>query len=110
MKICNRCRAAQNHLSDLAFVESPEGDLCQKCFDAHYAKAAPAPSKGEPLVVIVCPDCRGQHHAQHGKPCKACAGYGAVRIAANALAVYRPGRKSDLSAPQLLMEEGKSEE
>ena len=105
MRVCNRCKAAENPLSNLTFVDSPEGDLCKKCFDAHYTKAAPPPSGGaESLVVIICPDCRGKHHALHGKPCGACAGYGYVRIQANALAVYRMGSASESPQPQVLME------
>jgi len=92
-RICGRCRAAENPNSKLKFVESPEGALCEGCFSRHYNVPDPGFSgPSDDLVVITCPDCRGRHHAPSGFPCQACAGYGAVRIAKNALVVYKPGK------------------
>jgi hypothetical protein len=93
MRICNRCRSAENPLGALSFQDSPEGPLCDPCYAKLYAAIAPTedPAASQPnFTVITCPVCRGKHHASHGLPCTTCVGYGAVKIPTNALAIYSP--------------------
>jgi len=101
MRLCGRCRAAENPQGKKVFYDSPEGVLCSDCYKRLYLKISADASAGEgAYVVIPCPDCRGQHHAVHGNPCPACTGYGAVRIAKNALSVYGLS-----STPRILVED-----
>lgn len=97
MRLCNRCKKAENPLGKLTFVDSPEGTLCSGCYERFYAgfSTPAADALGSELVVIICPECRGKHHAPKGKECSTCKGYGAVRIASKHLAKYIPGDNND---------------
>lgn len=91
MRICQSCRAAENPRGNLQFVGSPEGVLCSNCYSRKYAQlVTKEPSAADALVIVTCPDCRGNHPGRHGNPCEACCGYGVVRIAPNAIPVYKP--------------------
>lgn len=101
MRVCNRCRKAENPKGELRFTDSPEGVLCHECYKKYYEISRAFNEElgivpTEELVVIVCPTCRGKHHAMHGNVCESCCGYGSVRIPANALPVYRPGKHKQL--------------
>lgn len=97
MRLCNRCKKADNPLGNLTFVNSPEGVLCENCYSRFYPgiQEPAADATSEDLAVIVCPECRGKHHAPKGKECSACKGYGAVRIATMHLSKYTPGELNE---------------
>jgi len=118
MRMCNKCSQAENPLGRLRFKKSRvDGKVyCENCGpmehsldlpgDAEVLPPRPAlsspslrPSAG--YVVVDCPDCAGGVHRPRVKPCKGCAGYGAVRIDVAALNVYRP---SPIKTPEVLTE------
>jgi hypothetical protein len=112
-RTCTKCMAADNPLSRLRFQKSRvDGKLyCENCLpDRAGAELASAPSAPDfrpsaGLVVVNCPDCAGGMHRPHQKPCTTCAGYGAVRMEASMLNVYRPKAVSPSTEPVILMEE-----
>lgn len=116
MRTCNKCGMAENPLGRLRFKKSRVDGLiyCENCepvehsFDNEEREdlrgSAPSlphlkPSAG--YVVVDCPDCAGGVHRPKIKPCRGCAGYGAVRIEAAMLNVYRPSKTEVL---QVLIE------
>ena len=68
---------------------------------AHPAHVLPQHKPSAGYVVVACPDCAGGVHRPRVKPCGGCAGYGAVRITANMLNVYR---LKPTPAPEILTE------
>ena len=118
MRTCNKCSQAENPLGRLRFKKSRvDGKIyCENCGPAEHSFDLPVdaevlpnhpvlsspslqPSAG--YVVTACPDCAGGVHRPRVKPCGGCAGYGAVRIQASMLNVYRP---SPIKEPQVLTE------
>ena len=92
MRICGQCKAAENPHGKLRFLESPTGVLCANCFAGTFGEPPSSFPKGnisglDQFVVIKCPDCRGAG-SKSGRACAACARYGYVRVAKNALPVY----------------------
>ncbi len=89
MRLCGRCKAAENPLSNLRFADSIEGALCEKCYSRFYGGPEirlPGDISGlNQYAVIKCPNCRG-----NSRECKSCVGYGVVRIAHNAIPVFNP--------------------
>jgi hypothetical protein len=116
-RTCVKCKKAENPLGRLRFKKSRlDGKVyCENCDPVgqdvtvepvvHAPPASSSSSKPRPpsagLVVVNCPDCAGGVHRPHSKPCQGCAGYGAVRIEAAMLNVYRP---KPIPAPELLTE------
>jgi hypothetical protein len=109
-RTCVKCNAAENPLSRLRFKKSRvDGKIyCENCSNETVGESADQPTLSAPslkpsagYVVVACPDCAGGTHRPHQKPCQACAGYGAVRIEANMLNVYRPRA---ISPPEVLTE------
>ena len=106
MRVCVKCQAAENPIGRLRFKKFLDGKVyCENCIPANVEELDPTPPKRSPspmetsagsLVVIPCPDCRGAPAAT--PHCKACAGYGSVRIPPNFLPVYRP--KQDTPEPE----------
>jgi hypothetical protein len=115
-RLCVKCKAAENPLGRLRFKKSRvDGQVyCENCSPMTesidtadepevtpvFAPPVRKPSAG--YVVIDCPDCAGGSHRPHQKPCSGCAGYGAVRIEAAMLNVYRP---KPVKAPEILVED-----
>lgn len=122
MRLCEMCRRAENPLGRLKFKKHLDGNVyCEGCAPVNVEEmlpTSPAPlsasteasagssSTSKSMVVIPCPDCFGQGRATRNpthanlNKCKACAGYGQVRIPTNFLNVYRP----NVSGPQTLTE------
>jgi len=91
VKLCNRCKAADNPLGNLQFVKSPEGCLCVPCNARIYASKNSTPfplSAASDLTVIRCPDCLGNSPGPHGTKCLACNGYGVVKVAMSDIKFY----------------------
>jgi len=124
MRPCNKCESAENPLGRLRFSKSRvDGKIyCENCAPVVHSLgvessreteelstlqpslSAPSSSMRPPsagLVVVECPDCAGGVHRPRVKPCQGCSGYGAVRIEAAMLNVYRPAK---IKAPQILNE------
>jgi hypothetical protein len=125
MRTCNTCGSAENPLGRLRFKKSRvDGETyCENCAPLTHSlddqprsrvpeelstlqSSRPAPSSpmrppSAGLVVVACPDCAGGVHRPRVKPCQGCAGYGAVRIEAAMLNVYRP---APIKAPSVLTE------
>jgi hypothetical protein len=122
MRTCNKCGAAENPLGKLRFKKHVDRAIyCENCLPGLdltqpilppsrvEEEGGPAYVVQEPAsdyTVIVCPTCRGLHPGAHGKTCPTCVGYGAVRIRASVLPIYRePAEKSEQApAPQILTE------
>lgn len=116
MRTCEKCSRAENPLSRLRFKKSrmdgkvycenclpsevPDLDVPEKEPTGSFSPPTRKPSAG--YVVVDCPDCAGGVHRPRQKPCRGCAGYGAVRIEASMLNVYRP---SPIKAPEILTED-----
>ena len=107
--VCRGCGAAKNPRSKLTFHETEEfGWLCGNCHGARIRQAATANTtrQHENLVVVVCPACvgKGKCGAPKFTRCSTCIGYGSVRVAENALAVFTPKKVEEPAEPQLLTE------
>ena len=125
-RTCKQCGKADNPIGRLRFKKSRvDGKIyCENCTPvAHsidnvgrvpeelttlesYSPASSVPSiprhkASAGYVVVACPDCSGGVHRPKNKPCKGCAGYGAVRLEASMLNVYRP---TAVPAPSILTE------
>jgi len=107
---------AENPLGRLRFKKSRVDGLiyCENCVPVEHsldnvereslqgsAPSLPSLKPSAGYVVVDCPDCAGGVHRPKVKPCRGCAGYGAVRIESAMLNVYRPSR---IEAPQVLTE------
>lgn len=99
VRMCEVCRAAENPKSKLRFHDTPSGVLCDGCYERRYFPGVPgSPLKGSEtpsqLVVVHCPPCGGSGRREVistlTETCRSCLGYGSVRVAANAIPVYRP--------------------
>lgn len=108
MRMCAKCSRAENPLARLRFKKSlVDGEVyCENCtplthsIDDERRSEAPAFGLTAPLlkpsagyVVIDCPKCAGgtpRGPISNTVECFVCAGYGAVRIEAAMLNVYRP--------------------
>jgi hypothetical protein len=120
MRLCEKCRAAENPLGRLRFRKYLDGKVyCENCIPASVEVLAPTPpelvssslpgTSAGSLVVIPCPTCLGQGRGSrtptnvHLTKCAVCSGYGRVRVPENFLNVYTPdGVKSE--QPKLLTE------
>lgn len=102
IRVCDTCRAAENPRGQLAFHDTAEGALCDRCFKARTAPVGASPSplmastqEMAALVVVKCPPCGGRGFDDFTRlKCSSCVGYGSVRVPANALPVYRPAAGS----------------
>lgn len=116
-RTCATCGAGDNPLSSLRFKKSRvDGKVyCERHLpdlnvggveeEPSAPSFAPSVRPSAGYVVIDCPDCAGGVHRPHQKPCVTCSGYGAVRIEAAMLNVYRPRAASQPSAPEILVED-----
>ena len=107
MRLCEKCRRAENPLGALRFKKFLDGKVyCENCIPANVedlpstspaelSSPLPGTSAGS-MVVIRCPDCNG---ARVG-PCQACSSYGSVRIPMNFLNIYVPKKNT----PETLVE------
>jgi len=105
-RLCATCKAAENPIGRLRFRKYLDGKVyCENCIPASVEVLDPTPpskpssspmeSSAGSLVVIRCPDCRGE-----AAGCEACVGYGAVRIPTNFLNIYKP--KQNTSETEVL--------
>ena len=85
MRVCVNCKAAENPLSKLRFVDQHDGSaICLNCYPQIELEGI---SGLDDYVVITCPNCRGS--GIHGaKACAACVRLGVVRISKNSIPIY----------------------
>jgi hypothetical protein len=106
--VCRGCGAAKNPRSKLTFHDTEEfGWLCGNCYGMRKRQAPePGPPVQDNLVVVVCPSCvgKGKSGAPKFERCSTCVGFGSVRVAANALAVFKPKLETEPAEPQVLTE------
>ena len=106
MRVCVNCKAAENPLSKLRFVDQHDGSaICLNCYPQielegisgldDYVVITCSNGRGSGIhgacyddyVVITCPNCRGS--GIHGaKACAACVRLGVVRISKNSIPIY----------------------
>ena len=119
-RTCTICKSAENPLGRLRFKKFLDGLVyCENCLPGHtevldpvspVAASSPLPgTSAGSFVVIPCPDCFGQGRESRNpthsnlKPCKACVGYGQVRVPENFLNIYLP-KTNKPEGPQVLTE------